>query len=83
MIQLIKEQITEFLFRVEVQGPIQQTSRRQPVGQEQHQSLGSFESTSGPGAGPGGLPAASQKAPEITVSGGGASRRKSSRKRRR
>jgi len=83
LVQLIKEQITEFLFRVEVQGPIQQTSRRQPVGQEQHQSLGSFESTSGPGVGPGGLPAASQKAPEITVSGGGASRRKSSRKRRR
>ncbi len=82
MVQLIKEQITEFLFRVEVQGPIEQSSRRQPpVGQESHQSLGSFESSgiSGPQAA---APQGPTRAPDVTVSGGGASRRKSSRKRR-
>lgn len=81
MVQLIKEQITEFLFRVEVEGPVQQGPARRPViASESHQSLGSFEGTGVPG-----LPEQQGKkgSADITVSGGGASRRKSSRKRRR
>lgn len=84
MVQLIKEQITEFLFRVEVEGPVQQAPVRRPViASESHQSLGSFEATGQQGIP--GLPEQQGKkgSADITVSGGGASKRKSSRKRRR
>lgn len=86
MVQMIKEQITEFLFRVEVEGPVVQTSKRRPViSSESHQSLDSFGSM---GATPGNMPGMTggenhTRAPDIAVSGGGASKRKHSRKRRR
>jgi len=83
LVQLIKEQISEFLFRVEVEGPVAHTPVRRPViSALSHQTLDSFGSVQAAQAPPGAITPQPQKAPDIAVSGGGASKRKSSRKRR-
>ncbi len=86
----VKAQIVEFLFRVQIEGPVEQTSaRRRNLGTASHESMESFEA---PPAGKGGpapgqvvgesQPKRSGEAPAV-VSGGGASKRKGSRRRKR
>ena len=84
----VKHQIVEFLFRVQIEGPVEQsTGPRRNLGTARHESLDSF---SGPVAGsnPVGSSAASSGGAErsgnaAVVSGGGASKRKGSRRRKR
>lgn len=97
MVQTIKEQITEFTYRVQVEGPIQEEKSDHPTtrnaGEESHMSLGSFD------MGGGSLPGFQsvevnakagrsggdhhQSEQKVAVSGGGGSRKKSSRRRKR
>ncbi|MCB1170676.1 MAG: preprotein translocase subunit SecA, partial [Leptospiraceae bacterium] len=84
----VKHQIVEFLFRVQIEGPVEQsTGPRRNLGTARHESLDSF---SGPVAGsdPVASRAAAQSGGErsgnaAVVSGGGASKRKGSRRRKR
>lgn len=90
----IQEQVTEFLFRVQVEGPVEmeEPKRRRDLGQAQHQSMESFQSVparqaagvnGGAGLPPaGGLPRETAAPVTKSVSGGGASKRKSSRRRK-
>ncbi|MBI39021.1 MAG: preprotein translocase subunit SecA [Leptospiraceae bacterium] len=87
----VKAQIVEFLFRVQIEGPVEQTqSRRRNLGTATHESMESFEAPP-PGQARGAAPGQivgnngqqrSGPAPAV-VSGGGASKRKGSRRRKR
>ncbi|MBX7058065.1 MAG: preprotein translocase subunit SecA [Leptospirales bacterium] len=80
MVESIKEQITEFLFRVQIEGPMTQPAdTRRTQGVAQHQALDGFGGDRQRPA-----PASSAaNSPNSAVSGGGASQRRSSRRRRR
>ncbi len=79
MVESIKEQITEFIFRVQIEGPVAPMESRRTQGVARHQEMEGF----------GGLserPSPATAAPPATgpaVSSGGASQRRSSRRRRR
>jgi preprotein translocase subunit SecA len=83
MVESIKAQLAEFLFRVQIEGPVvpQTAAPRRTEGIASHQSLESF----GDGGGPARAAPASGaiREAETTTSSGGASRRRSSRRRRR
>jgi len=81
MVGVIKEQITEFLFRIQVEGPVNLAPTRRVQGQAQHDSVDSF---SGNGSLSSGVRPMANKTGEsgISISGGGASRKKKSRRRR-
>ncbi len=101
MVAAIKEQITEFIFRIQIEGPIEQEERhdtpQRDFGSESHASLESFGSSVSSGTLPGfrevelkrpsgfqtrpsGSPD-SESAASHSVSAGGASKRKKSRRR--
>ncbi|MEQ8353307.1 MAG: preprotein translocase subunit SecA [Leptospiraceae bacterium] len=83
----VKAQIVEFLFRVQIEGPVEQNqSRRRNLGTARHDTMESFEAPAR-GQAPGQIAGAdngqrSGPAPAV-VSGGGASKRKGSRRRKR
>ncbi|MBI3394860.1 MAG: preprotein translocase subunit SecA [Spirochaetia bacterium] len=83
MIAVIKEQVTEFLFRVQIEGPVSQAPARRISGEASHQTKESFD-TSDPLSGDGRATPVSNKknAHDHAVSGGGSSKRKASRRRR-
>ena len=79
MVETIKLQITEYLFRVQIEGPVQPLGERQreTPATATHQTLNSFDNSAGQPVGAG-----AESAPRSTGSGG-ASRRRGSRRRRR
>ncbi|MCB1302958.1 MAG: preprotein translocase subunit SecA [Leptospiraceae bacterium] len=89
VMEAIKDQVVEFLFRVQIEGPVQQAApaRRRNLGSAEHRSMEGFEGAASadvpPGPGQRGAAASTKEAPPTVVSGGGASRRKGSRRRKR
>ncbi|MCB1323069.1 MAG: preprotein translocase subunit SecA, partial [Leptospiraceae bacterium] len=88
MVESIKEQIAEFIFRVQIEGPVEQTEMRRTQGTASHQSLnalsGNGQAPATPaGAIAGGTPAVASSGGAQSKSSGGASRKRGSRKRRR
>ncbi len=98
MVQSIKEQITEYLFRVRIEGPLKPSENGEEdevaeggrmQGVAHHESLNSFSRQDGKGSRekrPLATAAASSSVPSApmpTVSGGSSSRRRGSRRRRR
>lgn len=82
----IKEQVTEFLFRVQIEGTVQEMGPMHRVsGEASHQELDSFSSGSiNPEEGFGARPVSNRRKTTVAAtSGGGSSRRKGSRRRRR
>lgn len=84
----VKDQVVEFLFRVQIEGPVEQTqTRRRNLGTARHESVESFGAPVADGARPVGAGASApsnskrEGAPAV-VSGGGASKRKGSRRRK-
>lgn len=76
-LESIKEYSIEFLFRIQIEGPIKkESSQKKIVGEEKHEQISAFsnQSTSSPSY---------KKTETIVVSSGGASKRKSLRSRKR
>ncbi len=84
MVNTVKEQITEFLFRVHIEGPVSLSPIKRTQGEAVHNTVESFSGQGGmPGLDGKAVPVANKKNTDAkSVSGGGSSKRKNSRRRR-
>lgn len=87
MVESIKDQITEYLFRVQLEGPIEQTTREVESGNASHESMAGFsggQTAPGSNQNNGNTPQAPGMAKAVHRSGssGGSSKRRHSRRRR-
>ena len=89
MVYSVKEQIVEFLFRVQIEGPVSMGPTSRNLGNASHQEIDTFSGNGGmlpgsEGAAARARPVSNRKGetPRTSTSSGGASKRKKSRRRR-